>query len=173
MDLSTRPLLASVGKPNKGLADSNLVWVVIDKNRAHAWGILVFVPGQCMFKQDCPAESSRANNFPFQIWGIHTPKVEKTTSSLCLSSEYKIPGSFKPKKISLLNSMFGGSLSNNYSFHFDKQNILKYFKRWFIFLHTENFLSEKIFLERFSMSKNNIFFAEPAIQLGLLALRKL
>jgi hypothetical protein len=73
----------------------------------------VFVPGQCMFKQDCPAESSSANNFPFQIWGIHTLKVEKTSSSLCLSSEYKIPGSVKPKKISLLNSTFGGSLSNN------------------------------------------------------------
>jgi len=94
MDLSTRPLLASVGKVNKGLA----VWVIIDTNRAHAWGILVFVPGQCMFKQDCPAESSCANNFPFQIWGIHTPKVEKSLSSLCLSWEYKIPGSFKTKE---------------------------------------------------------------------------
>jgi hypothetical protein len=119
MDLSTRPLLALVGKANKGLADSNLVRVIIDTNRAHAWGILVFVPGQCMFKQDCPAESSRANNFPFQIWGIHTPKVEKTSSSLCLSSEYKIPGSLKTKKISLLNSTFGGSLLNNYSFNFE------------------------------------------------------
>jgi hypothetical protein len=77
MDLSTRPLLASVVKANKGLADSNLVWVVIDKNRAHAPGILVFVPGQCMFKQDCPAESSCAINLPFQIGGIHTKRLKK------------------------------------------------------------------------------------------------
>jgi hypothetical protein len=90
MDLSTRPLLASVGKVNKGLA----VWVIIDTNRAHAWGILVFVPGQCMFKQDCPAESSRANNFPFQIWGIHTPKVEKITKLIMLKLRVQNPWQF-------------------------------------------------------------------------------
>jgi hypothetical protein len=137
----------------------------------------VFVPGQCMFKQDCPAESSScANNLPFQIWGIHTPKVEKISSSLCLSSEYKIPGSFKPKKISLLNTTFGRSMSNNYSF-----NIENFVSTNKIFSNTSKdaslsviqkifLLSNFFFLERFSMSKNNIFFAEPAIQLGLLAL---
>jgi hypothetical protein len=66
----------------------------------------------------------------------------------------------------VMNSKSVGSLLNNYKFSFQHIEYSQNISKTALFSFTNYFSFRKVFFENFHMSKTNIIFMEPGIQLG-------